>query len=46
MEFVTNCHELNPEIAGNARQQLEQRLKRPVVSSANYLKTPENKKLK
>lgn len=34
------------QIAGNARQQLEQRLKRPIVSSANYLKTQENKKLK
>ena len=34
------------DIAGNARKQLEKRLKRPIVSSHNYLKVPESKKLK
>jgi len=33
-------------IAGNARKQLEKRLKRPIVSAGNYLKSPESKKLK
>ena len=33
------------DIAGGARKQLEQKLKRPIVSKKNYLKSPENKKL-
>jgi hypothetical protein len=33
-------------IAGNARKQLEKRLKRPIVSPHNYLTAPESKKLK
>ncbi len=31
-------------IAGNARKALEKRLKRPIVSKHNYLKTPESQK--
>jgi hypothetical protein len=34
------------KIAGNARKALEKRLKKPVVSPENYLKTPESKKLR
>ncbi|MFH0820236.1 MAG: Bro-N domain-containing protein [Candidatus Peregrinibacteria bacterium] len=33
------------DIAGGARKQLEKKLGRPIISKANYLKNPENKKL-
>ena len=33
------------DIAGGARKQLEKKLRRPIVSKANYLKKPQNKKL-
>ena len=34
------------DIAGGARKKLEARLGRPVISKNNYLKTPENKRLR
>lgn len=33
------------KIAGDARKQLEQRLRRSVVSKKNFLKKPENKRI-
>ena len=32
------------KIAGDARKALEKKLKRPIVSSGNYLKEPESRK--